>query len=155
MFSSSWCILKVVLYGSTTVSDTFGEGTTEYVVIIRSGYSSRILLISNVPIPEPISWGLFCRKSHNLKDTKFLVKRFFGLRSPIMCIIRLIFYRTCSASEWVSQLKALQTVAILCLFTNDIHHVIDYFSTFRVVSFRPVISCSVLTKNVVVRTKKL
>lgn len=33
---------------------TFGEGTTEKVVIMRSGYSSRIFDISNVPIPEPV-----------------------------------------------------------------------------------------------------
>jgi hypothetical protein len=37
-----------------TVSDTFGDGITENVFIIRSGYSSRILLIISVPIPEPV-----------------------------------------------------------------------------------------------------
>ncbi len=31
-----------------------GEGTTEKVSIMRSGYSSRILLISSVPMPEPV-----------------------------------------------------------------------------------------------------
>jgi hypothetical protein len=36
------------------LQETFGLGTTENVVIIRSGYSSRILLINNVPIPEPV-----------------------------------------------------------------------------------------------------
>ena len=34
------------------MSDTFGEGTTEKVVMILSGYSSRILEIRSVPIPE-------------------------------------------------------------------------------------------------------
>jgi hypothetical protein len=36
------------------VSDTLGEGTTEKVNIILSGYSSRILEISSVPMPEPV-----------------------------------------------------------------------------------------------------
>jgi len=44
----------VALYGSTTVSDTFGDGTTEKVSIILSGYSSLILEIKRVPIPEPV-----------------------------------------------------------------------------------------------------
>ena len=71
----------MALYGSTTVSDTcarealesmplatfdgyssrctvlsatFGDGITEYVVIIRSGYSSRILDMSRVPMPDPV-----------------------------------------------------------------------------------------------------
>ena len=68
---------NVALYGSTTVSDTcvsrqtfffntqfkkstliekitFGEGNTENVFIILSGYSSRILDNNNVPIPDPV-----------------------------------------------------------------------------------------------------
>jgi len=36
------------------VSDTFGDGTTENVSIILSGYSSLILEIKRVPIPEPV-----------------------------------------------------------------------------------------------------
>jgi hypothetical protein len=44
----------VALYGSTTVSETFGEGKTEKVNIILSGYSSRIFEMSKVPIPEPV-----------------------------------------------------------------------------------------------------
>ena len=40
------------MYGSTTVSDTLGEGTTLKELIILSGYSSFILLINRVPIPE-------------------------------------------------------------------------------------------------------
>ena len=39
---------------STTVSDTLGLGTTEYVAIIRSGYSSRIFEMRRVPIPAPV-----------------------------------------------------------------------------------------------------
>jgi len=33
---------------------TLGEGIMEYVDITRSGYSSRILEISRVPIPAPV-----------------------------------------------------------------------------------------------------
>ena len=39
---------------STTVSETAGLGTTEYVHIIRSGYSSLIFDIKSVPIPAPV-----------------------------------------------------------------------------------------------------
>merc|ERR1719265_2672115 len=53
-FSTSWCTDSVQLYGSTTVSDTFGDGTMENVAITRSGYSSRILLMRRVPIPAPV-----------------------------------------------------------------------------------------------------
>merc|ERR1712168_725119 len=54
VFSTSWWTERVALYGSTTVSDTFGDGTTEKVFIILSGYSSRILEMRSVPIPEPV-----------------------------------------------------------------------------------------------------
>lgn len=53
-FSTSWCTERVALYGSTTVSETLGEGKTENVSIMRSGYSSLILEIRRVPIPEPV-----------------------------------------------------------------------------------------------------
>lgn len=53
-FSTSWCTERVALYGSTTVSDTLGDGKTENVNIIRSGYSSLILEIRRVPMPEPV-----------------------------------------------------------------------------------------------------
>jgi hypothetical protein len=36
------------------VSETFGEGKTENVSIILSGYSSLILEIKSVPIPDPV-----------------------------------------------------------------------------------------------------
>lgn len=45
---------NVALYGSTTVSETFGDGTTEKVAKIRSGYSSRSFVSNKVPIPEPV-----------------------------------------------------------------------------------------------------
>ena len=48
---------------------TLGDGTTEKVFMILSGYSSRILLMRRVPIPEPVpppsecvSWNP-CRQS--------------------------------------------------------------------------------------------
>merc|ERR1719333_418055 len=53
-FSTSWCTDSVQLYGSTTVSLTFGDGTTEKVSITRSGYSSRIFEIKRVPMPAPV-----------------------------------------------------------------------------------------------------
>lgn len=53
-FSTNWWTDKVALYGSTTVSDTFGDGTMEKVSMILSGYSSLTLEINKVPIPEPV-----------------------------------------------------------------------------------------------------
>merc|ERR1712093_138987 len=53
-FSTNWCTDKVALYGSTTVSDTLGDGNTENVAIILSGYSSLIFEINKVPIPDPV-----------------------------------------------------------------------------------------------------
>ncbi|KVH90406.1 hypothetical protein Ccrd_007579 [Cynara cardunculus var. scolymus] len=53
-FSTNWCTESVALYGSTTVSDTLGEGKTENVSIILSGYSSLIFEIKSVPMPEPV-----------------------------------------------------------------------------------------------------
>merc|ERR1719409_1254827 len=53
-FSTSWCTDNVQLYGSTTVSLTFGDGTMENVSITRSGYSSRIFEIKRVPMPAPV-----------------------------------------------------------------------------------------------------
>lgn len=56
---------------------TFGEGTTENVFIIRSGYSSRILEMSRVPIPDPVpppkewaSWNP-CRRKINKVSIKY------------------------------------------------------------------------------------
>ena len=53
-FSTSWWTESTALYGSTTVSDTLGDGKTEKVHMMRSGYSSRILEIRRVPMPEPV-----------------------------------------------------------------------------------------------------
>ena len=54
VFSTSLYMDSVALYGSTIVSDTLGDGTTLNVFIILSGYSSRILEMRSVPIPEPV-----------------------------------------------------------------------------------------------------
>lgn len=53
-FSTSWWTDMVALYGSTTVSDTLGEGKTENVRIIRLGYSSLIFEMRSVPILDPV-----------------------------------------------------------------------------------------------------
>merc|ERR1712176_1132939 len=69
-FSTSWWKDNTALKGSTTVSDTFGEGITENVSIILSGYSSRIFEIRSVPIPDPVpppnEWQIWnpCKQSH-------------------------------------------------------------------------------------------
>ena len=43
------CEDRITLY-----SPTFGEGTTLKEFMILSGYSSRILEMSSVPIPDPV-----------------------------------------------------------------------------------------------------
>jgi hypothetical protein len=48
---------------------TFGDGTTENVFIIRSGYSSRILEIKSVPIPKQTNKQKKNKKKTN-KQTK-------------------------------------------------------------------------------------
>merc|ERR1719199_1047309 len=53
-FSTNWWNDSTALYGSTTVSETFGEGITLKVSMILSGYSSRTLDIKRVPMPAPV-----------------------------------------------------------------------------------------------------
>src|SRR5271155_3353766 len=53
-FSTNWWTERVAIYGSTTVPDTLGDGATEKVAIMRSGNSSWIFAINNVPIPAPV-----------------------------------------------------------------------------------------------------
>merc|ERR1711959_515280 len=53
-FSTSWWNDNTALYGSTTVSDTLGEGMTLKVSMMRSGYSSLTFDMSSVPIPAPV-----------------------------------------------------------------------------------------------------
>ena len=47
-------LFRVIISANTAYCRTLGEGTTENEHIILSGYSSYILLISNVPMPEPV-----------------------------------------------------------------------------------------------------
>lgn len=54
LFSTRQFVERTALYGSMTVSDTFGEGKTENVASIRSGYSSRIFERISDPRPEPV-----------------------------------------------------------------------------------------------------
>ena len=60
LFSTSWWTDNVALYGSTTVSDTLGDGITLKGFISLSGYSSLILDRSNVPIPDPVPPPKLC-----------------------------------------------------------------------------------------------
>jgi len=76
---------------------TFGEGTILYVVMMRSGYSSRIFDIKSVPIPEPVpppnewvSWNP-CRQSQ--LSASFLNENFF-LKINYFILIRKIFFIT-------------------------------------------------------------
>jgi hypothetical protein len=50
----NWWTDKVQLNGSTAMSETFGDGTIEQVDRIPSGYSSRRMLSSRMPRPEPM-----------------------------------------------------------------------------------------------------
>ena len=61
-FSTSWWKLRTALYGSSTVSETLGDGMMENVSMMRLEYSSRIFEVENVPIPEPVPPP---RKWHN------------------------------------------------------------------------------------------
>ena len=54
LFSTRVLVESTALYGSTTVSDTLGEGKMEKVASIRSGYSSLILPSNKAPRPDPV-----------------------------------------------------------------------------------------------------
>ena len=53
-FYTSWCVVRVALYGSTTVSETFGDGYIEYDKKILSGNSSLSFDIRRLPNPDPV-----------------------------------------------------------------------------------------------------
>lgn len=82
-FSTSWCTESVALYGSTTVSDTLGDGKTENVSIILSGYSSLIFEMSRVPIPDPVpppsEWQTW-NPAFTIKRVKRVIRLFFEER---------------------------------------------------------------------------
>merc|ERR1719300_1470363 len=56
-----------------------------------------------------------------------------------------------STSNRLRQLESLRTVTSLSFPSNDIHRLINQFSSFSVVSFGPIVSCSRCTKAHVVR----
>jgi hypothetical protein len=55
----------------------------------------------------------------------------------------------------MSELEPLQRIARLRFFTNNVENGIDEFSSFRVMSFGPVVSRSRLPEDEIVRTENL
>ena len=103
-----------------------GLGTTEYVHIIRSGYSSRIFEMRRVPIPAPVP-------------------------PPRECVIWKPSRRRQKWNQtrdvWVNRVRdayqlTLKGIGALSFLPNDIEDCIDEFGTFRVV-------CRYMSKNVV------
>lgn len=78
--------------------NTFGDGTTENVVIIRSGYSSRIFDIKRVPIPEPVpppsEWVIW----NPLKQMQMFISR-LKIRSSLKQLASL-FLEATTYSTW-------------------------------------------------------
>jgi len=62
---------------------------------------------------------------------------------------------SCSTSQRVSNLEDLKTVTSLSLFSNNIQYRINQLCTLGIMSFCPVVSCSCLPEDEVVRSKKL
>jgi hypothetical protein len=135
------------------VSDTLGEGNTENVSIILSGYSSRIFDINNVPIPDPVpppnEWHTW--KPAQQKAT-----------APLNHTLRLPYYRiahcppsTNAPHQTPPSLYTLQAVAALRLLPNHIQNRVDQLSSLRVVSLRPVVSRPSLPEHEVVRPEDL
>jgi len=89
------------------VSETLGLGTTEYVHIIRSGYSSRILEIRRVPIPAPVPPPSECE---------------------IWKPARWLFQKCIEMSE-----LTLKTIGSLGLLACHIQHAVNKFSSLSVV----------------------
>lgn len=104
-----------------------GLGTTEYVHIIRSGYSSRIFEMRRVPIPAPVPPPRECviwkptrrrrrQKWNQTRDTRV--------------------HRVSDAYQ-----HTLKSISTLSLLPNDIEDGINEFGTLRVV-------CGCVSKNV-------
>ena len=55
----------------------------------------------------------------------------------------------------MGDLETLETVAALGLLTSDIKHGIDKFGALSVMTFGPVVTCTSLPKNKVIRSKEL
>ena len=71
LHSVSWSNASKLLYGSTTISDTFGDGRMLTDEKILSGYSSRRRFSSSVPRPDPVppprEWNIWnpCKQSQD------------------------------------------------------------------------------------------
>ena len=105
-----------------------GDGTTLNVVMIRSGYSSRILLINNVPMPEPVPPPRECA----------------SWKPCVFCIIR----------PW-SRINHLKTVAALRLLARNVEHHVDELGALCVVALRPVVAGARLAEHEVVWAEEL
>jgi len=55
----------------------------------------------------------------------------------------------------VSDLETLEAIATFGFFSNDVEDGVDEFSSFSVVTFSPVVSCSGLSENEVVWSEEL
>lgn len=157
VFSTNWWTDNVALYGSTTVSDTFGDGTTEYVFMILSGYSSRIFEMSNVPMPDPVpppsewvSWKPW-RQSHDSASLRTCQheRESKTNRFVLVCVCGLLLLLFASIAASGSKCKRFDCV------TYHIQYWIDQLSTFGVMSFCPVVTGARLTEYEIVRTEDL
>lgn len=108
--------------------------------MIRSGYSSRILEMSRVPIPDPVpppsewvSWKPCCNKEMSQSithhSTSFDRHRFFT--------------------------NYLKAVAAFGLFTDDIENRVDQLCSFGVMTFGPVVASSALSEYEIVGAEEL
>ena len=95
-----------------------GLGTTEYVHIIRSGYSSRIFEMRSVPIPAPVPPPREC----------VIWKPEGGVDNRTKHVTR-----EANRGRLDAYQLTLKTISALSLLPNDIKDGIDEFSTLRVV----------------------
>ena len=160
-FSTSWWTDRVALYGSTTVSDTLGDGKTEKVSIMRSGYSSRILEMRRVPIPEPVppprewhTWKPGDGEIQGWKDKK-IGQKLSIRRQRSICFNDLHMFDCPNTFHTKFEWLTLQAVAVLCLLANDIQHGVDQLGTLGVVTLSPVVAGTGLSEDKVVWTENL
>ena len=99
-------------FTSTTVSDTLGLGTTEYVHIILSGYSSRILEIRRVPMPAPVPPPREC-----------------VIWKPITCKEKFTKRKKSNRNIRIT----LEAISAFSLFTHNIQDSVDELSTFSII----------------------
>jgi hypothetical protein len=63
--------------------------------------------------------------------------------------------RSSTTTQGVGDLETLEAIASFSFFSDDIEYGVDEFGTFSVVTFSPVVSCSSLSENKVVRSEEL